>query len=534
MRKAGTEAVYLADSGRITGTWQGGGGHRLLIDWVQEPDVANLCSTIRLTFRIEHASMNWANARNASDNSTAECSGCGEAHWHSAYWNMYDDHLTVHELGSASFTVPAQADGTHEPVTIGAKYYYSFGGYEWITASARIRPDKLRLAGKLGNVPGYIEIGETMTIPVEITSPEYEYEVYLSINGTTLRGWAGEGLRQVTVTYPLLWLNYITDAMTGTAEVTLKTYDSDMRQVGATDTKYVTVRVPPGMVPHGIPGRTAFTPYGVNDGTSLAGHRAIVAGVSYLTAEFNERAVETCYGAPLAGRAIECCGMSASADTGEEAPRIGPVMAAGVYPCKMTFTDSRGGAYTETRDVTVYAWDDPVITDVEMYRCDANGARDSEGTYLYTRASAQASRIIDDGVSVNDVTITARYREVGSGAWTELPLTDGIGAVTAGLSVNRAYEVRIEARDTLGKVTKVNGLAAKGPVAMNFRPGGDGVSFGEYGSRDGFRCKWDAEFMGEVELSGITAASGVVMEVTYADDTTARFILAGREDTPDE
>ena len=282
--------------------------------------------------------------------------------------------------------------------------------------------------------------GETAgTVTIERYNSAYTHKLQVKL-GSATQTFTDVGTTQ-TFTLPSSWLAQIPNATSGSATLTLWTYDAAGNQVGTTDVATFSATVPASIVPS----VTASAEI-VNSNPTVSGWRILLQSFSQIKMTAAGTAGT---GATIASYAFSGAGM---AQTGAANVCTGGVIqSSGTLTATVKLTDSRGRQATASIDVTVYPYATPSISDVALFRCTQDGTRDDVGgTYLsisglYGCASANGN---------NSKTVLIRYQQNGASAWTTGVANAQSSTVyvfgNGEIDITKSYHVQIVNTDALG------------------------------------------------------------------------------------
>lgn len=535
----------MASSGKITGSWGGGGGHRLVVEWTQTPDSAHQRSVVTCSMHVHCKGDGWRNANGAhsADSAyynTAKCTGLAQKKWSSIAWSTWasSQYPDTPEIGTVSFNVPCKSDGQHDPVTLDIRHYFANQNYDpYLKASAEIQLNRVPMGGVISSMsPQTVVPGNRVTLALHQYVSTYYARLALSIGGTTM--WS-EDLTAATdsasILVPASWMSAITGGLTGTLTATYTTYSDSARtvQVGVASTATCTIdatSIAADIAPTVTAGWYALSP--VNANTPVSGQTAYVAQLSRIRAEFDTSKIACAHDATIASLTLAVLGYGADTAVGGIAS-VGPVMSAGAYTAILTVTDSRGVSTTASETVTVYSWQPPIITQIDAVRTDSGGtAQEQTGTYITVTARGSISDVKNPaGTSINALTLTVSWRQAGTQAWTDIAgaLTPGQPVTFGGGSadISHAWDVRLTAADNVYSTQQIV-TVPKASITLNFYAGGDGACFGGYATDDGLEIDWP-----RIAVPAFTPSNedggGITLTVTLSNNTTKTYYLVGRE-----
>ena len=169
-----------------------------------------------------------------------------------------------------------------------------------------------------------------------------------------------------------------------------------------------------------------------------------------------------------------------------------------------------GGSYTKaiTANTTLYAvWElayyTPVVSGVNVSRCDQDGNVNDYGTYILVGFSWECCQLISN----NPVTsIKIKYKTPTDTKYTEVAIepngtTTGTQLVGIGgsLSTDSTYEVVIAVTDTEGGVGTATKIASVAAFPIDVLRGGKGVAIGKAATKEGFHVAMSNHFDKGVE-----------------------------------
>lgn len=150
----------------------------------------------------------------------------------------------------------------------------------------------------------------------------------------------------------------------------------------------------------------------------------------------------------------------------------------------VTVKDSRGRTASAQCIIKSIAYNLPVITAYDAYRCTQNGTGSENGTYASIRCAANVSPVTVNGTALNTMTIKSYYYISTTG---EPQLTQALGDMTSGvvyviggaLSNSYKYYVRFVVSDFMGGTAQTDVIISSAAYAIHVKNGGTGVAFGK-------------------------------------------------------
>ena len=209
----------------------------------------------------------------------------------------------------------------------------------------------------------------------------------------------------------------------------------------------------------------SHAPYNETQGSGIAKY---IAGVSRAAVSFDATKITPKYGATIASYSISCGGV-----TDDASPYRTPILT-GASTVTVTVTDSRGMTSSESFTVTPLAYAAPNLGQVSVFRCDAQGNADEDGSYI----SASATAIVSGLEGVNSAAILLYSKTVSGSYGSGTALQSGVASVIGGMDPDVIYDIKIEITDTVGNSGVVTRRLAGRAWALRFRANGKGVGFG--------------------------------------------------------
>lgn len=284
---------------------------------------------------------------------------------------------------------------------------------------------------------------------------------------------AGENEKDFGI--PLNWLQNIPNAASGTASLTLYTYQGGSL-IGSKSAVFI-IRAGEEVVP--TSGALSLTRI---DGSVPSAWGVYVAGRSKARAELLGAAGAE--GSAITGYSISGGGFSSSVN-----PLVTGFLSAGNLSFTARATDSRNRQSGEkTASILVLPYAAPAFSSATADRCDAAGTPDPEGQYFKCKAVFSHS----DCGGNNLLSAYVKYRAKGGSYGSAAPISSGTAVVIGGDAlITSAYEVSFDIADQFSAVSYVDEV----PVAqriMNVRADGSGLAIGKMSERAGFEVGLDS------------------------------------------
>lgn len=392
-------------------------------------------------------------------------------------------------MRSLIVTVPHNDDGTKSVTLSGAVWGPSGTGYSGRSTegSGTVTLNTIPRASTLSC--GALTLGSKSACTITPAAEGYRHDLYLTAGGHRacllhdVRG----GTYQIS---PNLsdFAAYITTAKSVTGTLELTTYNAGWTAALGVKTLSVQVLVPASCGPSVSSGWASAAYY--NAGTAAAGIAAYVQGYSKAQVTFSDQKVTTRYGATIKGYKIACAGVTVSS-----APYRTQVLPGTAASIVCTVEDSRGYTASETLTVTLLPYARPKLSSLSLYRSDADGTADKDGTCIWARATLSYSAI----GGRNACTLKGYHRTAGGSYGDGTAMESGVGLIlTAAALIGQSYVAKIEAADSLGQTARYEVTIPTADAAFHLRAGGKGAAFGKYAEADGvLDVAWDLRVRGD-------------------------------------
>lgn len=179
------------------------------------------------------------------------------------------------------------------------------------------------------------------------------------------------------------------------------------------------------------------------------------------------------------------------------------ITGSGTISVVVLVTDSRGRTKSQTVNVTVVAYTNPVINAMDAYRVNGSGAPTDDGTSI----AIPMNFVIASVNSKNNKTWLLEYRIVGAPSWTTLAsgstyIYDSIHSNLTGLfSGDNSYEIRLTITDYFTSISRIVSIGTAFSL-INYNLSGKGIAFGKVSEGDMFEMALDAYFTGLIKKNG--------------------------------
>lgn len=393
---------------------------------------------------------------------------------------------TITNSGGGSVAVGHNANGTGS-MTVGLTGGHSEGGkvvfgISWNGKPFGVRtPDSKSVSltthprgSAISSCPSAVTTQGEFSLSVSRNSTAFYHKATLSVGGTAMYT-SDAFATSMSCTIPRSWFSAYPSVSSLTATVSVQTYSdsSCTTAIGSAATQSFTVTADAGMKPSVSAGWVSLAAYNTGAASGLLG---FIKGYSQAEAAFDGSCIDMsdAVGASIASFSVTCQGAAVS-----ESPYRTPVLTQNTMVC--TVTDTRGRSASETFTVALMDYANPSLTDVSIFRCDANGDPDEDGTNYSAGATLSFSSLNGQ----NACSFTAAHKAAGGSYGTASSLTSGTASIIGPISADLTYSVKISAADALGNTAEFYATIPTRKWAMHFRPNGTGVAFGKAAETDG-------------------------------------------------
>lgn len=319
-----------------------------------------------------------------------------------------------------------------------------------------------------------VEAGDDITISFANAYSsilDLQHEVTLSIGSYSKTEQLPLGTASMTTDIPLSWLNAIPNALSGTCNLKLTTYNNNGGLIGSRAYTFI-LQVPDDVVP--VVG-TIVTERIDNTVPSTWGIYVQNKSGIRLTASNWSGA----YGSVIQRYSISG-GMEATQTSNvfelSTLPTAGPIV------FNITAWDSRGRPASSSVTISVESYASPVINAADAVRCTGGGTHQTDGTYIAASMTATTSSCD----SKNSKIMTVSYRQTGASTWTSGGTQQqGVEQVFGGgnIAEDKSYEVKFVVSDSFTSVEKIVTVGVAF-YTLYFKNGGLSVGVGMVSTRD--------------------------------------------------
>lgn len=253
----------------------------------------------------------------------------------------------------------------------------------------------------------------------------------------------------------------IPNATSGVGTITCYTYSGNAL-VGSTS-KTFTLWISGDMYPTFT---YNYTPYGVF-------HQNLITKFS--SVGFDIRDAAGSYGSTIKSYSINGEGLNVNSSYGTSTI----FTRSGTFTYTLKVTDSRNRTTTQTKSITVYWYEEPIVS-LDVSRCNSNGVKTDIGNYATISINYSYSNPNNGNQNSNDIRVY--YKESGSETWslyTETSVDNYSGQKTIfnGTIIfgsSKSYDIKVLFYDTLS-YTEVIGFIGTSKCVLDIEPNGVGV-----------------------------------------------------------
>lgn len=387
------------------------------------------------------------------------------------YYRSSSNHTQCYngtQLASGSLTISHAADGTKSfSITVEA------GIYQWAincSGSGSFTLNTIPRASSISSVTSSVTVDGSNSVTVNISrnSTAFTHKVKFAF-GSYSQEYTGVATSK-SYAPPMTWLNAIPNATSGTATVTVTTYNGST-QIGSAVSKNFTVNVPSSVVPT----LGTFSATIVNN-TVPSSWGIYVQDKSQCKLQISN--ASGAYSSTIKAYSIKQGSTTLSTSSSVTTPVLAVT---GGITYTATITDSRGRTASKTVSIQVYAYVPPSVTSALSQRCLQNGTLNDNGTYI--KATGKFSFASCNGK--NSATAKVYFKKPEDASWsTGVAFSSNVPVVIAGsASIDSSYQVMYEVTDAFTTVQFIDMLSTAF-TTMDFKKGGKGVAIGKVSEYD--------------------------------------------------
>ena len=426
----------------------------------------------------------------------------------------------VTKLTQQTIRVNHNSDGTKKNVSISVSWpvqiTYAGTYYGTLTASTTVDLPTIPRASSISSISGNT-IGSPITINIDRHSESFTHYVYYSFGSTSNYCLSTNATTSCTFTPSMSDCSYIPNSTSGTATITIDTYNGSTK-IG-TSSKSFTLYVPSTAVP--TVGTITLDPADIN------GKNILVQGKNKLTVSVSGCSAGT--GSSIAsytfsGPGISYTGTSASATSGST------ISNTGTLTYTVTVTDGRGRSASKSATIQCYAYSLPYFTSFSAIRSNASGVNNENGTYVNCSYGLAYSSVNN----TNNLTVTIYYKKSSAQSYSSVTATSNSTAtsgnkILSSIALDSAYDVYATVTDAYGGTAQVKKHTVFGESRVfNITSDGTGVAIGKMAEDvQLFDSRWPISTDAPAQtMKNLSYRGSNLIDVT-SDDTVANWADQG-------
>ena len=339
-------------------------------------------------------------------------------------------------------------------------------------------------------------LGTQQTITITRNNSSFKHTLTYSYGSAT--GTIATKTTSVSVlwTPPTSLASQFPSATSGTCTITCQTFDGDT-SLGTTTTT-CSLAIPASIAPT----ISSFTATAQSSNTAISGWGVLVKG--YSTAKLTV-AYTLNGGAELASIAFSGPGISSTGTSTTATTSILTTSGNG-KTWSVTVTDSRGRTATTTVSKTVYDYANPVISSIEVCRCDYDGTlNNGSGAYMKFYPKFSVSSVNgNNGLAISNGAML-KWRVSGGSYGTAFAVSNEQWTAVQGagnIDITKSYEGQLTVTDKVGNSTTLT-VTLPSASGLWYGRGNDRLGLGSAPSAAGLYCDWDATFKGNATFKGV-------------------------------
>ncbi len=402
---------------------------------------------------------------------------------------------TTKTLASGTTTIKHNADGTKAvPVSIYQEFYVTFGDKYIIEISKSLTFNLDTIARKSTVTASNGTLGIAQTLTINRQSSDFTHTITYTCG--TASGTIVTKTIDTSVSFipPLSLASQNTTGTTVSITFTVTTYSSNTT-VGS-NTKTISCSMPEGVKPS--------CSISVSDPMSLKDtYGYYIKGYSKFAIALT---TTTSYSSDIASYKVVANGKTYTSKN----VTTDVLTSSGTLSISATVTDKRGRTATASASATVKEYSEPIINQLKVKRCDANGVESEQGEYVQVTFSATATSLDNK----NTVNYKLEYKPTSLTEYTVVNLSSYNNAYTVtdatyifAADTGKSYDIKITVTDAISEPTTKTTVASTASTMMHFPANGKGLGLGKITEFDG------------LDIGFLTRFSGGIMPVLLIADT---------------
>lgn len=377
------------------------------------------------------------------------------------------------EVFNQTFTIPHNADGTK---TIYVSSYISHDRFSSSSQGFNVTLSTIPRASTVSSISGNT-IGSNVVVNISRASNSFTHSVVMKFGNQTAT--VSSATTSATFTPPIDWCRQVPNSASGTATVTVTTYNGST-SIGISSTTF-TLNVPSSVIP--------YTPsVDLSEAVTNIDSLHIGAYVKSKSRVHGQITASSQYDATITGYKAEINGTTYTTQNFT----TGLLSTSGTNSCKITVTDSRGRTNTYTKNFTVLDYTAPKITTFTVERDDDNPAN----------AEVIMAGSITSLNNKNTKTYTLKYKQQGASSYTSIPLDNSTYTLndtrTISISEDHSYTFLLEVKDYFTTTPSQRDIGTAFQLE-NWNANGTGMAIGGV---------YDETTGGVLQINGATTIKG--------------------------
>lgn len=418
------------------------------------------------------------------------------------------------KLGSGSMTVSHNADGK-KAVSLYAYYsaYSSGWGPQGLTINTIFTLSTIPRRSSFSGISQRV-IGQEMTITINKAASSFTHEFWYHLPG---QSWVKVGNKHdtsVTFTIPIEAAKYITNSNSGRLDVSIRTWNGSTNLGDTYD--YYTINLPE------LKPTISDITFAETNNELTNKFSVFLQKKSQIKYDIEAQGI---YGSTIKSYNLKLDGVSYTGN----GVTMTEVQSNGELQAVATVTDSRGNSQTMTKTVSIVQYDNPVITSLDFYFCNADGTGNSAGTNTKVIVKGKVHPVNNQ----NTKSLQLQYKAHSAESYNTRVLYLSDWEFTAETIITSTdptitYEFLAILTDKLGSnsMSAVTGL----PVISRLA-GGKGVTLFAEAKNEGFWVR-DVDYtISKEELQQLTTDSTVRLYDLFKKIMSAKYTTNGWEVT---
>lgn len=350
-----------------------------------------------------------------------------------------------------------------------------------------------------------LNVGSSITATLSRHNTSFVHDVEFYINDTYYKKYTGVATSR-SYTIPTTWYNYMSASTSCTAYCRVTTRNSSGTQIGDKVTKSFTVKIPSSIKP--TTGTITLNPYDIKtkDGVS---RNILVKGKNKLEISVSGWSAGTGSGLKSYTYSGEGIASTTSSTSVVSSSNIKPSISESstTLTYKVTYEDKRGRTNSKSATCTCYNYEPPSISLNSVFRCNSQGEKYEEGTFIKCDYTVKYSSVNNtnkiysfaiSGVLNDNVTYNSWTTSTASGIVTATG-----SAIIKNCSTASSYKLNATFIDNYGgTVSSSTKSVLSSTRILNIPPDGNGIAFGKKSENIGFECAWNSRFYKHIYLNG--------------------------------